>query len=197
MALALLWAAGSAGAESGTVGGTVRLELEGPRLADVGPTVVFLEPVAAAVSFRPPRSVPQVHQKNARFDPSFLTVTVGQSVAMPNDDAIFHNVFSYSRPNDFDLGLYPAGESRQVTFQHAGLVRVYCSIHETMSALIWVAPSPWFATADAAGDFEIRGVPPGRYRARTWNEKLPEVAADVTVRAGGRARLDLAIGTSD
>lgn len=193
----LVWlVAGAAAAESGSVAGRVSLGLDGPRLADVGPTVVFLEPANGRRSFRPPRDVPRIHQRNARFEPSFVAVAEGQTVVMPNDDAIFHNVFSYSKPNDFDLGLYPAGETREVTFRHAGLVRVYCSIHESMSALIFVAPSPWYATVDAAGGYEIRRVPPGSYRVRTWNEKLPAAGAAVTVGAGGRKRIDLTIGAA-
>jgi plastocyanin len=69
-----------------------------------------------------------MHQREARFAPPFLAIAAGQSVAMENDDAIYHNVFSFSKSNDFDLGLYPAGESRTVTFRYAGVVRTYCSI---------------------------------------------------------------------
>ena len=110
---------------------------------------------------------------------------------MPNDDAIFHNVFSFSKPNDFDLGMYPSGQSRQVTFKHAGVVKIYCSIHESMSGTIFVSPSPWFAVAKANGDFEIAGIPPGRHTLRVWNEKLPEATRSVTLDAGEHERVDI------
>jgi plastocyanin len=191
---ALLWLAAPAAAETGGVSGRVSLGLEGVRLGDVGPIVIFLDGVSGALAFDPPSEVRTIHQKNARFSPGFLAVAVGQRIAMPNDDAIFHNVFSFSKPNDFDLGLYPSGESRSLRFAHSGLVRMYCSIHESMSASIFVAPSPWFAIANGEGGFEISDVPVGSYRVRVWNEKLPESSRSVSVRAGQRARVDVALG---
>ena len=196
LALALLLLAPGLASAQGSVRGSLRLAIEGLRLADTGPTVVFLDGVDAPLAFQPPASVPKLHQENASFHPSFLAITAGQTVAMPNDDAIFHNVFSFSKPNDFDLGLYAAGESRSVRLVHAGLVRIYCSIHESMSATIFVAPSPWFAIADASGAFVIRGVPAGSYRLRTWNEKLPEAARTLRVSDGSEARVDLTLGAA-
>jgi plastocyanin len=192
--LLALFSAGGAGA--GDVSGRVSLALEGARLAELGPIVVFLEPegggrVAAAAGRRP-----AIHQHNARFEPDFLVVTAGQTVEMPNDDTIFHNVFSFSRPNDFDLGVYPAGELRTVTFAHPGLVKLYCSIHESMSGAVLVTPSPWFARAGPDGEYRIPSVPPGRYGLRVWNEMLPLLERDVVVGAG-TARVDLELGRAE
>src|SRR2546425_11772208 len=163
----MLATAPSLAVEPGSVRGTVVVLVEGVRLADVGPLVVFLDGVAGALEYQVPSQVLRISQKNAKFSPSFLVVARGQTVEMPNDDTIFHNVFSYSKPNEKELGLYPKGESRSVTFPHAGVVRVYCSIHESMSATIFVAPSPYHVVAEASGAFAIPDVPPGRYRLRT------------------------------
>jgi hypothetical protein len=132
-----------------------------------------------------------VHQRDARFAPRFLAVAAGQTVEMPNDDAIYHNVFSYSKPNDFDLGLYPAGQSRSVTLRHPGAVNLYCSIHESMNGTIFVAPSPWFAVLGADGRFAIAGVPPGRYALSTWSERLPATRREVALRAGEALTLEV------
>jgi len=187
---ALLLVAGAA--HAGEVSGRITLAVEGAQLADLGPTVVYLEGGAPSPAPRP-RQRPAIRQSSARFDPSFLVVAAGQTVDMPNEDTIFHNVFSMSRPNDFDLGLYPAGESRAVTFASPGLVRLYCSIHESMTGTVLVAPSPWFATATASGEYRLSDVPPGRYRLTAWNEKLPSETREVVVRAG-RTPLDLVLG---
>ena len=168
-------------AAAGELRGRVALEVPGARLADFGPVVVYLEGGGGAVA---PSGRPELRQRDALFAPSFLAVAAGDSVEMPNDDDIFHNVFSFSAPNDFDLGLYPAGESRRVAFRHPGVVKVYCSIHEAMSATIFVAPTRWFAVADADGSFSIPDVPPARYRLRTWAEKLPASERPVDVGAG-------------
>jgi len=188
----LLWLA--APAEAGEVQGRVSLAVEGAVLEHVGPIVVFLESRDGATAAQVRRKA-EVRQRAVQFQPSFLVVSVGQPVVMPNDDSIFHNVFSVSHPNDFDLGTYPAGEAKTIRFEHPGLVRIYCSIHEGMSGGIYVAPSPWFDTASGTGSYRIRDVPPGRYRLTVWNERFPETTRDLSVPAEGAARADVAMGS--
>jgi plastocyanin len=165
------------------IAGRVALAFEGARLADLGPTVVFLTPADGETLPAAPAAgaPPTIRQRDARFEPEFLVVTAGQGVVMPNDDSIFHNVFSFSRPNDFDLGVYPSGESRRVVFEHPGVVKLYCSIHESMSAAILVTPSPYHATVSRSGHYRIEDVPAGAYTLTVWNEKLPRSERDVDV----------------
>jgi plastocyanin len=184
------------GPSAGGVRGRVVLDLAGASVADVGPVVVFLDGIDKPLSFAPPEQQPAVHQRDARFAPSFIAVAAGTTVQMPNDDAIFHNVFSYSKPNDFDLGLYPAGQSRSVTFRYPGVVKAYCSIHESMNGTIYVSPSPWFTTAGASGTFSIAGVPPGRYKLETWCEKLPATEREIAIRPGETLSVDLKLGAA-
>ena len=183
-ALAAALALGSGAAWAGELRGRLEPGLPGVRLADVGPIVVYLElPSGAAPAAAAPPPV-ALRQRDAAFSPRFLAVARAQTVAMPNDDSIYHNVFSFSAPNDFDLGLYPAGESRSIAFRHPGVVRLYCSIHESMNGTIFVAPTPWFAVTDAQGRFAIQGIPPGRWRLRTWTEKLPGLSRTLEIGAG-------------
>ncbi len=198
-ALALLAAAGAARAQpapTGSVAGRIELGVAGARVADQGPIVAYLDApeVGAQLPYAVPSEVAEVRQAGVRFRPRFLVVVAGQRVALPNDDPIYHNVFSYSKLNAFDLGLYPQGQSRTVVLRHPGVVRTYCSIHESMSGTILVAPSPWYDVADASGAFEIRGVPPGRYRLQIWNDRLPRAARLVRVSAGEAARAVVTLG---
>lgn len=190
LALALLLAA--AAASAGELRGHVSLGVPGVTLDDAGPLVVYLESSAAQLKFPLPKHPLEIHQKDASFAPPFLVIAAGETVVMPNDDVIFHNVFSYSTPNDFDLGLYPRGESRAKTFQYPGVVRIYCSIHESMNATIFVAPSIWHAVVGAKGDYAIRDVPPGKYRLRTWNRRLPPASQLVEI-GGGAATADIVV----
>lgn len=191
LAALLLAFALPAAAQDASVLGKVSLALEGVRLSDLGQTVVYLAGEAAESAAPAKRAT--IRQRNAYFSPDFMAIAVGQSIDMPNDDAIFHNVFSFSKPNDFDLGLYPAGESRRVTFSHPGVVKIYCSIHESMSGTIFVSPSPFFAIAKASGDFEINGVPAGHHSLRVWNERLPEAVRAITLAPGERQRVDITL----
>jgi plastocyanin len=192
IALALwlaLAAAASAAAQPASVEGRISVGVVGVPLADAGPIVVYLEAVAAPAP--PPGPAAEIRQHLARFEPAFTVVPVGAEVRMPNDDTIFHNVFSYSRPNDFDLGLYGAGEARTVRFRAPGLVRIYCSIHENMNGLIFVTPSPLYARPDARGRYRIAGVPPGRYRLRAWSERLPLWTRELELRPGHSAEVEV------
>jgi len=188
---AVLAVAAAAGAES-DLRGRVLLDLPGMLLSDLGPIVVYVA-AEPGVAVAPPAAIPSLHQKNAAFLPGFLAIAAGQSVAMPNDDMIFHNVFSYSKPNDFDLGLYAAGESRTLAFKHPGVVKLYCSIHESMNGMIFVSPTPYFDVADSGGHFALRGVPPGKHRIRTWNEKLPDTEQTTTVPPSGVSALEISL----
>jgi plastocyanin len=192
-ALLLLAAGAAAAAPPGSLHGRATLALEGLGLADVQPVVVYLEPLDAPAPAPPATPRPTVHQRDARFAPRFLAVAAGQTVEMPNDDAIYHNVFSYSKPNDFDLGLYPAGQSRSIKLRHAGAVKLYCSIHESMTGTVFVAPSPWFAVLGADGRFAIDGVPAGRYELSTWSERLPTTRREIALRAGEALELEVGL----
>jgi len=79
-----------------------------------------------------------VGQKNKQFTVSNMQIKVGETVDFRNDDPFFHNVFSLSLASTFDLGSYPAGESKSVTFDKPGTVEVMCAIHPTMFMTIEV-----------------------------------------------------------
>lgn len=79
-----------------------------------------------------------VSQKDKNFSPKTLRIKVGDSVDFRNDDLVSHNVFSLSDAKSFDLGAYPKGESRKVTFDKAGTVDVECAVHPAMRMKIEV-----------------------------------------------------------
>lgn len=113
----------------------------------------------------------QLSQKGKTFVPSNLMVHRRATVDLSNDDVVYHNVFSLSKAKKFDLGLYPHGDHREVMFDKAGLVRVFCAIHPDMFAQVFVVDTPWFVQVDAGGSGLIRDVPKGRYDLRLWHSK--------------------------
>jgi Protein of unknown function (DUF2012) len=155
--------------------------------------VVFLEPDKDARRYPPKPPVTEIlNQQGARFDPDLILVPVGSTVQFPNSDPIFHNVFSLSKAQPFDLGYYPQGQSRTVKFNNPGIVQVYCHIHANMYAAIVVTASPWFQKPAPDGSFSFSDVPAGRYRLTAWhkiagfhkvNIDVPETgSAEVTIR---------------
>ena len=82
-------------------------------------------------------------------------------MAFPNTDSIFHNVFSLSSANRFDLGLYRNGESKTRVFDREGVVPVYCNIHPNMVAYVRVVDSELLALVGSDGMAELTKVPTG------------------------------------
>ena len=129
-------------------------------------TVVWLEAPHAA---RPPSAAKVVlDQRNLNFYPHVLAVRVGTTVDFPNNDRVFHNVFSFRDGKRFDLGMYPVGTLRRVTFDKPGLSRLFCNIHPNMAAYVMAVDTPYFGVADAQGAFTIPAVPRATYTSRTW-----------------------------
>jgi plastocyanin len=132
-------------------------------------------------------------QRDTAFVPPVVVVRAGGAVSFPNGDGFFHNVFSYSSAQRFDLGRYPQGESKDVTFPRPGIVEVFCEVHEFMRGAIVVAESPYHAVAGPDGRFRITGVPPGEYTIAFWHADHEPLEQRVTVVAGGTARVEVSL----
>jgi plastocyanin len=152
--------------------------------------VVFLEDAPARP--QPPVHV-EIRQRDETFVPRVVAVPVGSTVDFPNDDPIYHNVFSLSSAKNFNLGRYPKGKSKPVTFDKPGLVRVFCDIHSHMSATVFVFNHPWFAVPDEDGHFQLPAVPPGDREITAWHERLGDTTLPVRVDSGRPATVDFVL----
>lgn len=166
----------------------------GPRdRPDLQTAVVYLDqaPRSAFEEPRPARAV--MDQRNERFVPHVLPVMVGTIVDFPNSDSTYHNVFSLSRAQRFDLGRYAAGRTKSVRMDRPGVVRVFCDIHSHMNAFILVFAHPFFDVTDADGRFALPDVPPGSYTVVGWHEGEPRVTRQATVTAGAWTDVELTV----
>ena len=144
------------------------------RNKDYSGVVLWLEPADRSAPPAAPRHEKML-QKDKHFLPHVLAVPVGSTVDFPNLDPIYHNAFSNFSGQPFDTGLYRPGTSRSEVFKAAGIVRVFCNIHPSMSAIIAVLPTPFYAVTGANGNFAIQNVPAGEYQLRIFHERaLPE-----------------------
>jgi len=178
---------------AGTITGTVSMTDKGGRPAvDLSDAVVYVD--GARAMAKPAKAT--MTMKAKAFLPRVLVVAVGGTVEFPNEDPIFHNVFSVSGDNRFDLDLYKRPKSGAWTFQHAGIARVYCNIHPQMSAIVVVRDNPFFTKASTDGAFVIENVPAGKYALKAWHERGGEASVDVVVPADGKIQAQLAIDAS-
>jgi len=133
-----------------------------------------------------------IGQQGFQFEVSALPIQVGTKVTFPNRDDAYHNVFSYSKTKRFDLGRYLKDETTPaVIFDKPGIVRLYCEIHEHMSATIVVVDSPYFTTPDTEGKFSLSGVPAGKHTLKAWLGKKAIVEKIVDLKDGETLSVDL------
>lgn len=130
-----------------------------------------------------------------QFSPQVLVIQAGTTVDFLNDDGIFHNAFSLSRSQPFDLGIYPRGMSKTVTFNVPGLVRVYCNIHPNMVSNILVLETSHYTVTGDDGQFALNNLPDGNFTVRTWAEHADEQSHKVVVSNGSSRQLDLTMAT--
>lgn len=135
--------------------------------AAVAGAVVFVQmPVPSPVR---PQTTAVVDQVNKTFVPGVLPIVVGTSVRFPNHDQIRHHVYSFSPTKSFELPLYKGEDAPPVLFDKVGVVKIGCNIHDWMSGIILVLPSPHFSVTDAAGRFVLEDLPNGVYTLVAWH----------------------------
>lgn len=180
-------------ARRNTVYGEVAVQrVNGSARDDRANVVVFLEGTGLdgrALS----STATRVSQRHARFAPDVVPLVKGASVHFPNDDTVFHNVFSLSAARSFDLGVYGAGQTHAVAFPRTGLVRVYCNLHPDMVMNVLVLTNGYFDLTDATGAYAIANVPDGDYRLRTWHRFGGETEQRVVLAGGIAQRFPLKV----
>lgn len=155
------------------VSGTLEVILKGDKKKDdLSTVVVYLDELKETVAFSAEMKKDfLMSTKNKELSPRAMAIPLGAKVVFPNYDPIFHNLFSVSVPNDFDLGLYKGGASKSHSFAKPGIVRVFCNVHPQMSATIVVANSPYFTNVDKSGNFSLGEIPDGTYMLRAYAEE--------------------------
>ena len=193
-------------ASAGSVQGTVEIQrapprrsaqrypagrARAPRAVQELPAVVFLRGAPRITG--EPGSPVTILQQDTAFVPGVVAVAPGTTVEFTNEDPFFHNVFSYSQAMRFDLGRYPAGQSKSVTFEGSGIVKVYCEVHDFMRAVVLVLDTPYHSSVSEHGSFTIRGVPPGTYDLVAWHTDFDEQVTPITVTGGATVAVEVTL----
>ncbi len=181
----------SMGADAATVSGRVA----GPDGKGIPHAVVFVQAPALPLGSAE-LHLAEMNQINKTFVPAVLPILAGTRVHFPNKDQIHHHVYSFSRTKTFELPLYRGEDAKPVLFDKPGVVKLGCNIHDWMSAVILVLPTPHFATTDDDGRYALRGMPSGEYTVTAWHaqsrEKTDDLARSLRV-AGSDVAADFRI----
>jgi plastocyanin len=174
----------------GEVTGDIQLTLANGSVAPAADAVIWIPGVAAHATVKP-----SMASQAKRFSPHLLVVERGAAVTFPNLDHIYHNVFSTTPGQSFDLGLYRNGDGKARRFDTGGLVAVYCNIHPQMAAYIRVVDGAW-ATTGADGSFRIGQVPPGPHVVKVWHDRGGDYESQVVVVADSPSRIEVILNAS-
>ena len=153
---------------------------------------VYLEPVggaAAALTLPPAR----ILQRERTIIPHVSAANVGQLVEFPNEDDVYHNLFSLSPGNHFSLGRYAPGVTETNTFEQAGVVQLFCDIHAEMAGVILVVATPYATRVQSGGRYQIGDVPAGAYRLIAWHPVAGADTVDVTLQATQQVSQDFTL----
>lgn len=136
--------------------------------------VVYATPVGgAAPSDR--AEGPAIAQDHLQFTPYVTVVRVGTEIKFPNYDKVEHHVKSFSTVKEFEIKPYEKTTPPPVLFDKAGIVIIYCLIHEWMRAYVMVVDTPYFGKSDASGAVALNGLPPGNYEIRAWHPDMGSI----------------------
>lgn len=114
-------------------------------------------------------------QVDKQFLPHVLVVEKGQQVVFPNSDQVRHHVYSFSKPNDFEIKLYSGDQADPVSFDHPGIVVLGCNIHDQMVGYLYIAGNEQAKVTDAQGYAYFEGEPmadAGELDVTLWHSRL-------------------------
>jgi plastocyanin len=153
----------------------------------IGEVVVTATPSGAGVAPSRDTKAAVMDQRNLAFTPRVLVVAVGASVEFPNNDAVSHQVYSFSAAKHFQLPLYKGQVHPPVTFDRPGLVVLGCNIHDDMVGYIYVTDAPYFGKTNPGGGFDVKNAPDGEYRIGIWSPYIADSTAALgrTIRVNG------------
>jgi hypothetical protein len=120
-------------------------------------------------------------QRECMFTPRVVVVAAGGRIDFLNSDRLLHNLHSTPNANPPFNRTQPKGRTIPITFPHPEIVRVSCDLHSWMRGWVVVADHPFYAITDAEGQFALKGLPPGRYTARVWQERLGTMSREIVV----------------
>ena len=161
-----------------------------PQNRGIQNVIVSLADTGLPPASRPTGEKLTIDNRKCQFAPHVAVLTTGSTIEATNSDPISHTTHLYYGALSRNLALAP-GETVSQFIARPGMIIVKCDIHGWMKAYVRVDRHPFHAVSDAAGRFQIRGIPAGSYRLEVWHEALGKQHLPVTVRAGQTTQMEI------
>jgi plastocyanin len=164
--------------------------VNGGKLANV---FVYVKDGLGNRAFPAPANGVVIDQTGCRYQPHVAGVMVGQKLDIRNDDPTEHNVHAIGMQNaQWNESQMPKAAPIEKSFdQPEIMLPIKCNQHPWMKMYVNVVANPFYAVTDAAGKFEIAGLPPGDYTIAFVQEKLGEQDQKITLGAKDKKTLDI------
>ena len=137
-----------------------------------------------------------IDNKGCRFEPLVGITYVKSNYIIKNSDPLLHNtslgkqIREGVRRTVYNLALPFKDQVIKKPNRVAGLINVKCDAHPWMRANLYSSRHPYAVITDAGGNFEIKDIPPGKYKVRVWHEGFEDIVKDVEVKAGATSDLN-------
>jgi hypothetical protein len=137
-----------------------------------------------------------INNNKCRFEPLVSITYVKSMYEIKNSDPILHNtnlgkeVRKGVRQAVYNLALPFKDQVITKPNRVAGMINIKCDAHPWMRAYVYSSRHPYVAITDASGNFEIKDLPPGKYKVRVWHEGFEDIEKEVEVKAGATADLN-------
>ena len=145
---------------------------------------VYVKGGLEGYKFPIPKDPAILDQHGCMYVPHVIGVQVGQGLEVRTSDPTTHNVNSQAAKKNTGFNkAMPGGSSPLLArFKTPELmIPVKCDIHPWMSAWLCVVNSPFFAVSNDKGEFEIAGLPPGKYLLEALHEASKPKTLEVEI----------------
>lgn len=153
--------------------------------------MVYIKDGLGDAKFEPPAEKKELDQQGCMYIPHVMTIQVGQTLDIKNNDDTLHNIHSFpEKQRPFNFAQPKKGDVKEEVFKREEIVKVKCDVHPWMSAYIGVFDNPYHGVTAEDGTATIEDLAPGKYTFAAWHEEFGEVTQEVTVEEGKTAEVE-------
>ncbi len=164
------------------VTGDIRFLGGGGSRAELGATVVYLQPRGGARSTSEEPATPlRIITRSEAFAPPIQIAHPVQPIILENRGPVVHRLFSGDLGAERTFELPPGARSEPFRLRRRGAVRFYCSLHSDETFVIFSEEAVHVAIVSDAGEYRFGPVAPGRYTLAIWSERVSGPVRDVLV----------------